>query len=130
MNLSCRGPLSRNGGIKGPNSISLLEEMVICASGVITLQREGFSSKFLWLASLGIFFSFKVCEKILYNLCQHPHWSSSTKVTDLVNSMDGMVKVHASLKLDCVDILTAIHGLLGEGTLVFNVVRDMVAVKI
>ena len=27
--------------------------------------------------------------------------------------MDGMIKVHASLKLDCVDILTAIHGLLG-----------------
>ncbi|KAK1564596.1 hypothetical protein Q3G72_006661 [Acer saccharum] len=55
----------------------------------------------------------EVREKILYNLCQHPYWSSSAKVTDLVNSMDGMIKVHVSLKLDCVDILTAIHGLLG-----------------
>ncbi|KAI9173943.1 hypothetical protein LWI28_009144 [Acer negundo] len=55
----------------------------------------------------------EVREKILYNLCQHPYWSSSAKVTDLVNSMGGMIKVHASLKLDCVDILTAIHGLLG-----------------
>ncbi|KAH7550461.1 hypothetical protein JRO89_XS13G0195400 [Xanthoceras sorbifolium] len=55
----------------------------------------------------------EVCEEILYKLCQHPYWSSSAKITDLVNSMDDLIKVHVSLKLNCVDILTAIHGLLG-----------------
>lgn len=28
----------------------------------------------------------QVCEKILYNLCRHPYWPSSAKITDLVEN--------------------------------------------
>ncbi|KAK9278964.1 hypothetical protein L1049_028546 [Liquidambar formosana] len=55
----------------------------------------------------------KVCENILYNLCEHPHWSSSAKLTDMVNSMTNMIKMRVSLKVHCFDILAAIRGLLG-----------------
>lgn len=54
----------------------------------------------------------EVCEQILYSLCQHPHLSSSAKIRDLVNSMDNMLEIHGSLKLDCFNILTAIDYIL------------------
>ncbi|KAJ0047583.1 hypothetical protein Pint_15443 [Pistacia integerrima] len=66
----------------------------------------------------------EVREKILYYLCQHPNWSSSTKITDLVNIMDNMIKMQVSLKLDCVHILIAIHGLLGSLLLLETAERD------
>ncbi|KAM3703878.1 hypothetical protein ACJW31_04G131600 [Castanea mollissima] len=56
----------------------------------------------------------KVCEKILYNLCQHPYWSSSAKITDLVNLFNDMIEMQVSLKLNCVNILAAMHGLLAS----------------
>ncbi|KAF5476799.1 hypothetical protein F2P56_003496 [Juglans regia] len=56
----------------------------------------------------------KVCEKILYNLCQHLYWPSSAKVTDLVNLINDMIKMQVSLKVDCVNILASIHGLLSS----------------
>ncbi|XP_062116268.1 serine/threonine-protein kinase ATM isoform X5 [Humulus lupulus] len=55
----------------------------------------------------------KVRETILYNLCQHPYWSSPSNISDLVNVMDDMVMVHSSLKLDCVSTLAAIRALVG-----------------
>ncbi|EXB87890.1 Serine/threonine-protein kinase ATM [Morus notabilis] len=54
----------------------------------------------------------KVRERILYNLCQHPYWSSSSNFTDLINIMDGMIEIHSSLKLDCISTLAAICALL------------------
>ncbi|KAJ0106487.1 hypothetical protein Patl1_18038 [Pistacia atlantica] len=66
----------------------------------------------------------EVREKILYYLCQHPNWSSSTKITDLVNIMDNMIKMQVGLKLDCVHILIAIHGLLGSLLLLETAERD------
>ncbi|KAE8124229.1 hypothetical protein FH972_019134 [Carpinus fangiana] len=56
----------------------------------------------------------KVREKILYNLCRHPYWPSSAKITDLVNLIDDMIKMQATLKLNCVNIFVAIHGLLAS----------------
>ncbi|KAK7852517.1 serine/threonine-protein kinase atm [Quercus suber] len=41
----------------------------------------------------------KVCEKILYNLCQHPYWSSSTKITDLVNLFNDMIEMQRLTRL-------------------------------
>ncbi|XP_044477149.1 serine/threonine-protein kinase ATM isoform X3 [Mangifera indica] len=66
----------------------------------------------------------EVREKILYYLCQHPSWSSSTKIIDLVKIMDNMIKMQVSLKLDCAHILTAIHGLLGTLLLFETAERD------
>ncbi|KAL5544201.1 hypothetical protein UlMin_007985 [Ulmus minor] len=54
----------------------------------------------------------KVRERILYNLCQHPYWSS-TKITELVKFMNRLVKMQLSLKLDSVDTLAAIRALIG-----------------
>lgn len=54
-----------------------------------------------------------VYENMLYNLCQHPHWPSSAKITNLVNLINNLIERHASLKLDCYNILAAIHCLLG-----------------
>ncbi|KAM6570000.1 hypothetical protein CsatB_017985 [Cannabis sativa] len=55
----------------------------------------------------------KVHETILYNLCQHPYWSSPSNISDLVNFMDEMVMMQSSLKLDCVSTLAAIRALVG-----------------
>ncbi|XP_060670261.1 serine/threonine-protein kinase ATM [Ziziphus jujuba] len=54
----------------------------------------------------------KVRERIIYELCKHPYWSSSTNIADLVNVMNDMVKMQLDLKLDCVNILDAIYTLL------------------
>ncbi|GMY24943.1 serine/threonine-protein kinase ATM isoform X1 [Fagus crenata] len=56
----------------------------------------------------------KVCEKILYNLCQHPYWASSAKISDLVDLFNDMIKMQVSLKLNCVNILASMHGLLAS----------------
>ncbi|MED6127526.1 hypothetical protein PIB30_088840 [Stylosanthes scabra] len=50
--------------------------------------------------------------KILYHLCQHPHWSNATMFADLVNAMNNIVEGQVRLKLTCGDILTSIHALL------------------
>lgn len=39
--------------------------------------------KLYYLIYIFIFY-IQVCERIAYDLCQHPHWSSSTNITDLV----------------------------------------------
>ncbi|KAJ4840216.1 hypothetical protein Tsubulata_002970 [Turnera subulata] len=54
----------------------------------------------------------EVSEYILQYLCQHPQWSSSTKVTDLAKIMNSMFEMRASVKLDCVGILVAVSTLL------------------
>ncbi|MED6180994.1 hypothetical protein PIB30_015217 [Stylosanthes scabra] len=54
----------------------------------------------------------KVRGKILYHLCQHPHWSNATMFADLINAMNNIVEEQARLKLTCGDILTSIHALL------------------
>ncbi|KAM4115238.1 hypothetical protein ACJW30_04G133500 [Castanea mollissima] len=69
----------------------------------------------------------KVCEKILYNLCQHPYWSSSAKITDLVNLFNDMIEMQVSLKLNCVNILAAMHGLLASLLSVVTVRKDKCA---
>ncbi|KAK9995769.1 hypothetical protein SO802_020455 [Lithocarpus litseifolius] len=69
----------------------------------------------------------KVCEKILYNLCQHPYWSSSAKITDLVNIFSDMIEMQVSLKLNCVNILAAMHGLLAALLSMVTVRKDKYA---
>ncbi|KAM3751704.1 hypothetical protein ACB098_04G130100 [Castanea mollissima] len=69
----------------------------------------------------------KVCEKILYNLFQHPYWSSSAKITDLVNLFNDMIEMQVSLKLNCVNILAAMHGLLASLLSVVTVRKDKCA---
>ncbi|KAK7317181.1 hypothetical protein RJT34_01188 [Clitoria ternatea] len=54
----------------------------------------------------------KVRGKILYHLCQHPHWSSYGKFTDLVNVMNDIVIEQVGLKLACDIVLISIHTLL------------------
>ncbi|XP_043813489.1 serine/threonine-protein kinase ATM isoform X5 [Manihot esculenta] len=49
----------------------------------------------------------KVCENVLYLLCQHPHWSSAAKIMDLVKSMFDMVETRVIVKLDCASILVS-----------------------
>ncbi|KAI5562653.1 hypothetical protein BDE02_15G066000 [Populus trichocarpa] len=49
----------------------------------------------------------KVRENILYHLCQHFHWSSSAKITDLVKTMNSMFEMQASVKLDCSGVVVA-----------------------
>ncbi|XP_057988495.1 serine/threonine-protein kinase ATM isoform X2 [Hevea brasiliensis] len=49
----------------------------------------------------------KVCENVLYHLCQHPHWSSTAKIMDLVKSMLNMIEIRVIVKLDCASILVA-----------------------
>ncbi|KAG6746015.1 hypothetical protein POTOM_050526 [Populus tomentosa] len=49
----------------------------------------------------------KVRENILYHLCQHFHWSSSAKITDLVKTMNSMFEMQASVKLDCFGVVVA-----------------------
>ncbi|KAL9337902.1 hypothetical protein Peur_069671 [Populus x canadensis] len=49
----------------------------------------------------------KVRENILYHLCQHIHWSSSAKITDLVKTMNSMFEMQASVKLDCSGVVVA-----------------------
>lgn len=46
-------------------------------------------------------------ENILYHLCQHFHWSSSAKITDLVKTMNSMFEMQASVKLDCSGVVVA-----------------------
>ncbi|KAJ1384475.1 Armadillo-type fold, partial [Sesbania bispinosa] len=53
----------------------------------------------------------KVRGKILYLLCQHPHWSSSAKFIDLVNVMNDIIKEQVGLKLACSNVLTSSHAL-------------------
>ncbi|XP_010663180.1 serine/threonine-protein kinase ATM isoform X4 [Vitis vinifera] len=55
----------------------------------------------------------KVCENILFSLCQHSHWSSSTRLTDMVISMNNMIDMRVNLKLPCYAILAAIRAFLG-----------------
>ncbi|XP_059644264.1 serine/threonine-protein kinase ATM [Cornus florida] len=50
----------------------------------------------------------RVLEKIVFNLCQHPHWSSPKKFRDLVISISDMVDMQANLKLQNLNILAAI----------------------
>uniref|UniRef100_A0A803L8L9 non-specific serine/threonine protein kinase n=1 Tax=Chenopodium quinoa TaxID=63459 RepID=A0A803L8L9_CHEQI len=54
----------------------------------------------------------KVCERILYSLCQSPHWSSLAKLTNLVALVDEILELKLSLRLPCVDVLTTICCLL------------------
>ncbi|QHO17058.1 hypothetical protein HN873_033624 [Arachis hypogaea] len=54
----------------------------------------------------------KVRGKILYHLCQHPHWSKATTFPDLVNAMNNIFEEQVRLKLTCGDILISIHALL------------------
>ncbi|KAK7281904.1 hypothetical protein RIF29_10269 [Crotalaria pallida] len=56
----------------------------------------------------------KVRGKILYHLCQHPYWSSSSKFIDLVNVMNDIIVEQVRLKLSCVDVLTSTHALLAN----------------
>ncbi|KAI3914770.1 hypothetical protein MKW98_002006 [Papaver atlanticum] len=56
----------------------------------------------------------EVSEYILYILCKHLSGSSFAKLSDLVISVNKMIEVRVSLKLCCVHILTATHGLLGN----------------
>ncbi|XP_034925984.1 serine/threonine-protein kinase ATM isoform X2 [Populus alba] len=49
----------------------------------------------------------KVRENILYHLCQHFHWSTSAKITDLVKTMNSMFEMQASVKLDCFGVVVA-----------------------
>ncbi|XP_057442948.1 serine/threonine-protein kinase ATM [Lotus japonicus] len=56
----------------------------------------------------------KVRGKILYHLCQHPHWSSSAKFVDLVNVMNDILIEQVGLKLACGSVLTSAHALLSN----------------
>ncbi|XP_057952318.1 serine/threonine-protein kinase ATM [Malania oleifera] len=56
----------------------------------------------------------EVREDILFTLCQHPHWSSNTKLMDLIISMDKMIEMRVSLRLHSSNIIAAICGLLGS----------------
>ncbi|KAI4336143.1 hypothetical protein L6164_014710 [Bauhinia variegata] len=66
----------------------------------------------------------KVQEKILYHLCQHPHWSSSAKFLKLINVMDEMIEVQVRLKLDCCNVLSAACCLLATLLSLDTVGRD------
>ncbi|XP_050221682.1 serine/threonine-protein kinase ATM isoform X2 [Mercurialis annua] len=54
----------------------------------------------------------KVCESVLYYLCQHPHWSSAAKLKDLVQNLNNMVEIKAGVKLDCASIVAATQALM------------------
>ncbi|KDP31097.1 hypothetical protein JCGZ_11473 [Jatropha curcas] len=49
----------------------------------------------------------KVYDRVLYYLCQHPDWSSSAKIMDLVKTMHNMMEIRVSVKLDCASMLAA-----------------------
>ncbi|XP_077244126.1 serine/Threonine-kinase ATM-like protein isoform X2 [Tasmannia lanceolata] len=57
---------------------------------------------------------YKVCNKILHILCEYFPCSSTKNLLDLVSSMNTMMEAGATLKLNTVNILTAIHALLGS----------------
>lgn len=54
----------------------------------------------------------RVLESLLFNLCQHPYWSSCGMLSDLVTSMTGVVDMRADLKLQCLNMVVAISRLL------------------
>ncbi|XP_061349623.1 serine/threonine-protein kinase ATM-like [Gastrolobium bilobum] len=54
----------------------------------------------------------KVREKILYHLCQNPHWSSAAKFIGLVSVMNDIIEEQVRLKLACDNVLTSNHALL------------------
>ncbi|XP_019416969.1 PREDICTED: serine/threonine-protein kinase ATM isoform X2 [Lupinus angustifolius] len=56
----------------------------------------------------------KVRGKILYHLCRHPNWSSSSKFIDLVNAINDIILEEVRLKLFCGDVLTSTHALLAN----------------
>ncbi|KAF7806084.1 serine/threonine-protein kinase ATM-like [Senna tora] len=58
----------------------------------------------------------KVRGKMLYYLCQHPHWSSCAKFIELLNLMNDAIKGQVRMKLDCGNVLAATHGLLSTLT--------------
>ncbi|XP_058091812.1 serine/threonine-protein kinase ATM isoform X2 [Magnolia sinica] len=55
----------------------------------------------------------KVHESMLHGLCQNFACSSTRTLSELVNSMNNMMKASLTLKLCCVNVVNAIHGLLG-----------------
>lgn len=56
----------------------------------------------------------KACADILCTLCRHPHWSSSSKLVDLVFIIDTKIETQMSLKRQFINIISAICGLLGS----------------
>ncbi|XP_050879903.1 serine/threonine-protein kinase ATM isoform X2 [Lathyrus oleraceus] len=56
----------------------------------------------------------KVRGKILHHLCEHPHWSSSSRLIDLVNVMSNIITEQIGLKLACGNVLTSTHALLSN----------------
>ncbi|KAK7354055.1 hypothetical protein VNO80_19511 [Phaseolus coccineus] len=54
----------------------------------------------------------KVRGKILYQLCQHPLWSSSGQFIDLVNVMNDIIVEQVGLRLACDSVLISAHTLL------------------
>ncbi|PON35174.1 Phosphatidylinositol 3-kinase, Vps34 type, partial [Parasponia andersonii] len=104
--------LAVGGGVaSGASSIEKWKlDMVALISGFFSVQ-----SVVTWnilFKLMEIECDLKVRETILYKLCQHPYWSSPSDLSDLVSFMDDMVKMHSSLKLDCVGTLAAILALL------------------
>nr|XP_012571741.1 serine/threonine-protein kinase ATM isoform X3 [Cicer arietinum] len=56
----------------------------------------------------------KVRGKVLYHLCAHPHWSSASRLIDLVNVMNNIITEQVGLKLACGNVLTSTHVLLSN----------------
>ncbi|MCH93683.1 serine/threonine-protein kinase ATM-like, partial [Trifolium medium] len=52
--------------------------------------------------------------QILHHLCEHPHWSSSTRLIHLVNVMSDIITEQVGLKLACGNVLTSTHALLSK----------------
>ncbi|KAL8457793.1 hypothetical protein ACS0TY_035608 [Phlomoides rotata] len=60
----------------------------------------------------------KVSEKFLFILCQHPHWSSSRQLSNLVKSMMDIIELSENLKLQISHILSCICSLVGSLSLI------------
>nr|XP_027123123.1 serine/threonine-protein kinase ATM isoform X2 [Coffea arabica] len=53
----------------------------------------------------------RVLENLVSCLCQHPHWSSHRRVSELIMSLNNVVDMQANLKLQCIRTLDAICSL-------------------
>ncbi|KAH6798041.1 Serine/Threonine-kinase ATM-like protein [Perilla frutescens var. hirtella] len=62
----------------------------------------------------------KVSEKLLFILCEHPHWSSSRQLSDLAKSMEKVIQMWEDFKLHSSHILGGICTLVG-GLLIIDV---------